>query len=137
MYTDNNDRKRVAHENEKNGHLFKVRNDPRVTTVGRLMRKYSIDELPQIWNILQGDMSLVGPRPPLPEEVAKYSEREIERLSVRPGMTSLYVVAGRSDLTFEQWVQLDLSYIRNRSIIQDLRILLKSVPRILRGAGAY
>jgi len=127
----------LEHLNEKDGPVFKIRHDPRITRVGRVIRKYSIDELPQIWNILQGDMSLVGPRPPLPEEVAKYSEREIERLSVRPGMTSLYVVAGRSDLTFEQWVQLDLSYIRNRSIIQDLRILLKSVPRILRGAGAY
>lgn len=123
--------------NQQDGPIFKVRDDPRLTRVGRLIRRYSIDELPQLWNVLRGDMSLVGPRPPLPEEVEKYGPEHMERLSVRPGMTSLYVVAGRSDLTFEEWMRLDLYYIRNWSLTLDLRILLKSVPRVLRGDGAY
>lgn len=123
--------------NECSGPVFKIRRDPRVTRVGRILRKTSIDELPQLWNVLRGDMSLVGPRPPLPDEVTAYTARERQRLSVRPGLTGLWQVSGRSNLSFERWVELDLEYVQRRSFWLDLRVLLLTVPAVLSGRGAW
>jgi exopolysaccharide biosynthesis polyprenyl glycosylphosphotransferase len=114
-----------------NGGLFKLVNDPRVTRVGSLLRKTSLDELPQIWNVLRGDMSLVGPRPPIPYEVDMYRGRDFQRLAVKPGITGLWQVSGRNTTTFERMVELDLEYIRTRSLALDLLILLKTVPVVL------
>jgi len=119
------------------GLLFKVRDDPRVTKVGALLRKYSIDELPQLINVVRGDMSLVGPRPPLPREVARYEDHVHRRLMVKPGLTGLWQVSGRSDLTWEESVRLDLRYVENWSLALDLMILWKTVFAVLKGAGAY
>ncbi|MBZ5554778.1 MAG: sugar transferase [Acidobacteriia bacterium] len=123
--------------NELDGPVFKVSNDPRCTPVGRLLRKLSIDELPQLINILKGDMSFVGPRPPLPDEVAKYRRWQRRRLRMRPGLTCLWILEGRSNLNFERWMQLDLEYIDNWSIFLDLKILLKTVPIVLSMRGAH
>jgi exopolysaccharide biosynthesis polyprenyl glycosylphosphotransferase len=127
--------------NERNqmdgGILFKIKDDPRITKLGRYLRKYSIDELPQLWNVFSGDMSLVGPRPPLPVEAAQYTPFERNRLSVKPGITCLWQISGRSDLPFDQQVKLDLKYIRLRSIALDLKILLQTVPAVLSARGAY
>ncbi|RMH59192.1 MAG: sugar transferase [Zetaproteobacteria bacterium] len=119
------------------GVLFKMKNDPRVTRVGRVIRKYSIDELPQLFNVLKGDMSLVGPRPALPSEVAKYSVRDRMRLEVRPGLTCLWQIGGRSDIDFEGQVRLDVQYIREQGFWNDVKILLKTIPAVLLGKGAY
>ncbi len=116
---------------------FKMRLDPRVTRVGRFLRKYSIDELPQLWNVLSGDMTLVGPRPPLPEEVARYSLKDRIRLEALPGITCYWQVYGRSKLTFEQQVELDTTYLYSRSLFMDIKILFLTVPAVLRGDGAY
>jgi lipopolysaccharide/colanic/teichoic acid biosynthesis glycosyltransferase len=105
--------------------------------VGRFLRRFSIDETPQFFNVLTGDLSLVGPRPPLPDEVARYTLEERKRLHVKPGLTCLWQIGGRSDIPFEQQVHLDLEYINSRSIWQDIRILLKTVPAVLFGRGAY
>jgi exopolysaccharide biosynthesis polyprenyl glycosylphosphotransferase len=113
--------------NEVTGAMFKMKNDPRVTKVGRFIRKTSIDELPQLWNVLKGDMSLVGPRPPLPREVEQYTEYDKQRLLVTPGCTGLWQISGRSNVGFKDMVELDLQYIRNRSILLDLKILFKTV----------
>ncbi|MBE2919759.1 sugar transferase [Anoxybacillus flavithermus] len=113
--------------NEVTGAMFKMKNDPRVTKVGRFIRKTSIDELPQLWNVLKGEMSLVGPRPPLPREVAQYTEYDKQRLLVIPGCTGLWQVSGRSNVGFEKMVELDLEYIRERSIFLDLKIMFKTV----------
>jgi exopolysaccharide biosynthesis polyprenyl glycosylphosphotransferase len=113
--------------NEVTGAMFKMKNDPRVTKVGRFIRKTSIDELPQLWNVLKGDMSLVGPRPPLPREVEQYTEYDKQRLLVTPGCTGLWQISGRSNVGFKEMVELDLQYIRNRSILLDLKILFKTV----------
>jgi exopolysaccharide biosynthesis polyprenyl glycosylphosphotransferase len=123
--------------NEKEGPIFKMKRDPRVTPVGRWLRKYSLDELPQLFNVLKGEMSLVGPRPPLPREVEQYDERAFRRLSVTPGMTCLWQICGRSDTTFEEWLELDLFYIEHMSFWLDLKILLKTPTAVLRGEGAY
>ena len=123
--------------NEIEGLAFKMKNDPRVTKVGRFIRKYSIDELPQLINVIKGDMSLVGPRPPLPYEVEKYGDWEWRRLEVLPGITGLWQVSGRSDLSFQQWVNLDIYYIENWSLGLDLKILLKTIPVVIKGEGAY
>ncbi|MGE0229514.1 MAG: sugar transferase [Dehalococcoidia bacterium] len=123
--------------NECSGPVFKIRRDPRVTTIGRVLRKTSIDELPQLWNVLRGDMSLVGPRPPLPGEVTAYSARERERLSVRPGLTGLWQVSGRSNLSFERWIELDLEYVQRRSFLLDLRVLVLTIPAVITGRGAW
>jgi lipopolysaccharide/colanic/teichoic acid biosynthesis glycosyltransferase len=123
--------------NEADGPLFKVRLDPRVTRFGRWLRRFSLDELPQLLNVIRGNMTLVGPRPPLPTEVQFYEPRHLERLEVPPGITGLWQVSGRSDLSFEEYVRLDLFYIENWSLAFDLFILAKTVPRLLRGAGAY
>jgi exopolysaccharide biosynthesis polyprenyl glycosylphosphotransferase len=129
-------RAELAPLNEVNGPAFKLRRDPRVTRVGRLLRRLSIDELPQLWNVLRGDMSLVGPRPPVPEEVARYDRHQQRRLSIRPGLTGMWQVSGRSDVDFDAWVRLDLDYIDNWSPWLDLKILLKTVPAVLSGRGA-
>lgn len=127
----------LAKQNEVQGVAFKMKNDPRITKVGRFIRKYSIDELPQIFNVLKGDMSLIGPRPPLDIEVAQYSDWEWRRLEVLPGITGLWQVSGRSDLSFQQWINLDIYYIENWSIGLDIKILLKTIPVVLKGEGAY
>jgi lipopolysaccharide/colanic/teichoic acid biosynthesis glycosyltransferase len=130
-------RRQLEDRNESDGPVFKIRNDPRVTKVGRLLRKSSFDELPQLFHVISGRMSLVGPRPPLPEEVETYSWRELQRLLVKPGITCIWQVSGRSDLDFETWVQMDLEYIRTWSPQADLRLLAKTVPAVLSGRGAY
>jgi exopolysaccharide biosynthesis polyprenyl glycosylphosphotransferase len=116
---------------------FKMKNDPRVTRVGRFIRRYSIDELPQLFNVVKGEMSLVGPRPPVPEEVEKYSQEDSGRLLVKPGITCLWQISGRSELTFKQQVELDKQYIDSQSILLDIKILLKTIPAVLTGKGAY
>ena len=128
----------LNHLNEMKGPVFKIRCDPRITALGRVMRKLSLDELPQLWNVLRGDMSLVGPRPPIPDEVERYTPRHVQRLSVRPGITGLWQVSGRSDIAdFERWVDLDLQYARTWSLWLDLRILLKTVIVVVRVRGAH
>jgi len=116
---------------------FKMRRDPRVTWIGRIIRKGSIDELPQLWNVVQGVMTLVGPRPAVPAEVAQYSDYECGRLLVTPGLTCLWQVSGRGNLPFDQQVELDLEYIRRRSSWFDLVLLVRTVPAVLIGRGAY
>lgn len=123
--------------NEVSGPVFKIRHDPRITPLGRVLRKYSLDELPQFLNVLFGDMSLVGPRPPIPSEVEKYTLRQLGRLSVKPGLTCLWQISGRSDIDFERWVELDLQYVERMSFWEDLRILLMTVPAVITGRGAY
>jgi lipopolysaccharide/colanic/teichoic acid biosynthesis glycosyltransferase len=123
--------------NEMEGPVFKMTNDPRVTNVGKFLRKFSIDELPQLWNVIKGDMSLVGPRPPLPREVEKYTPSQRRRLSMRPGITCFWQIGGRSEISdFDRWLQLDLDYIDQWSIWLDLKIILKSIPIVLFGKGA-
>jgi exopolysaccharide biosynthesis polyprenyl glycosylphosphotransferase len=129
-------RAEVAHLNEMDGPVFKARNDPRVTRFGRLLRKFSLDELPQLWNVLKGDMSLVGPRPPIPEEVARYERWQRRRLAMKPGLTCLWQISGRNQVDFDQWMKLDLAYIDNWSPWLDLKILLRTVPVVLSGRGA-
>jgi lipopolysaccharide/colanic/teichoic acid biosynthesis glycosyltransferase len=127
----------LLHLNQAMGPVFKIDRDPRVTRVGRVLRKLSIDELPQLLNVLLGDMSLVGPRPPLPDEYDTYGERERGRLVVTPGITCIWQVSGRSDVDFDTWVDMDLDYIRTWTIRQDLRILIRTVPAVVSGRGAY
>ncbi|WP_433250222.1 sugar transferase [Streptosporangium sp. CA-135522] len=127
----------LQRHNESDGVLFKMRNDPRITRVGAFLRRYSLDELPQLLNVLHGEMSLVGPRPPLPEEVKQYGEDVRRRLVVKPGMTGLWQVSGRSDLTWEESVRLDLRYVENWSLFLDLQILWKTWSAVTRGEGAY
>jgi exopolysaccharide biosynthesis polyprenyl glycosylphosphotransferase len=123
--------------NEAGGVLFKLRQDPRVTRVGRWLRRWSLDELPQLVNILKGEMSVVGPRPPLPQEVAAYEDWQLDRLEVPPGLTGLWQVNGRSQLTFDEYVRLDLYYIENWSLAYDLFIIAKTIPMVLASRGAY
>ena len=118
------------------GITFKAENDPRITAIGRFLRRSSLDEIPQLWSILKGDMSLVGPRPALPEEVARYTPRQRRRLEVKPGLTCIWQVSGRSQIPFEGQVALDLEYIRTRSLLGDIVLLLKTVPAVLFGRGA-
>ncbi len=130
-------KKELAHLNEiADGPAFKMKNDPRITKIGRFIRKTSIDELPQLFNVLHGEMSLVGPRPPLPDEVKKYEWLFRKRLSVKPGITCVWQISGRSNTTFERWMQMDNEYIDNWSIWLDLKILAKTVPAVLLGRGA-
>lgn len=125
-------------QNEMTGPVFKMRDDPRITRVGRLLRKYSIDELPQLWSVLKGDMSLVGPRPPSATEFAAFEPWQHGKLAVTPGITCIWQVSGRSDITeFDEWMRLDLKYIADWSLGLDLRILLRTIPVVLRGRGAY
>lgn len=127
----------LADNESAGGVIFKIKRDPRVTRIGRVLRRFSIDETPQFFNVLAGDLSLVGPRPPLPSEVAQYTLEERKRLHIKPGLTCLWQVGGRSDVSFERQVQLDLEYIHSRSIWKDIRIMLKTVPAVLFGRGAY
>jgi len=128
---------RLRGQNEASGPVFKMRQDPRVTGVGRFIRRTSIDELPQLWNVLLGEMSLVGPRPAIPSEVAEYEPWHVRRLEVWPGMTGLWQVSGRSNVTFDEMVLLDVYYIENWSALLDVRILLKTIPTVVLGDGAY
>lgn len=130
-------RNTIAKLNEATGPLFKVRNDPRQTRVGRFLRRYSLDELPQLYNVLRGEMSLIGPRPNLPYEVEQYQEWHKKRLGVSPGITGLWQVSGRSDLTFDEMVLLDIYYVENWSLALDLHILLRSFPAVIQARGAY
>jgi len=123
--------------NEIEGAMFKLKDDPRVTKIGKYIRKTSIDELPQLWNVLKGDMSLVGPRPPLPREVKEYTEYDIQRLFVTPGCTGLWQVSGRNNISFKDMVELDLKYIKERSIYNDIKIIVKTVVIIFNSKGAY
>jgi exopolysaccharide biosynthesis polyprenyl glycosylphosphotransferase len=130
-------KKELAHLNEiADGPAFKMKNDPRITKIGRFIRKTSIDELPQLFNVLHGEMSLVGPRPPLPDEVKKYEWLFRKRLSVKPGITCVWQISGRSNITFERWMEMDNEYIENWSIWLDIKILFKTVPAVLLGRGA-
>ncbi len=124
-------------DNEIPGPVFKIRSDPRITRVGRIVRKYSLDELPQLWNILCGQMSLVGPRPPIPDEVARYEPWQRERLAVKPGLTCTWQVSGRSDIPFDEWVRMDIQYVRSCGLLQDLKLLLLTVPAVITTRGAY
>lgn len=126
----------LANKNEMDGPVFKMKHDPRITPVGRFIRKFSIDELPQLFNILNGDMSIVGPRPALPKEVAQYTGRDSERLLVKPGLTCIWQVSGRSDIDFKQWMELDRQYIKTRSIFLDILLIIKTIPAVLLGRGA-
>ena len=138
MYVDAEKRlKDLMKYNEADGPLFKMKNDPRITRVGRFLRKFSIDELPQIINVLKGELSLVGPRPPIPSEVEKYDEWEMKRMNVKQGITGLWQISGRSDLSFEEMARLDLYYIQNWSIEMDIKIIIKTIPTVLFGKGAY
>ena len=139
MYTDAEARKQelMAQNQSADGVIFKMKKDPRVTGVGRFLRKSSLDELPQLVNVLLGDMSLVGPRPPLPQEVRMYTLEDRKRLNVIPGLTCIWQISGRSDIPFSQQVILDKEYILSRNIWRDCWILLKTIPAILIGKGAY
>ena len=126
----------LMHLNEMDGPVFKIKHDPRITPIGRFIRKTSIDELPQLFNVLVGEMSLVGPRPPLPSEVAQYKPWQRRRLSVKPGITGPWQVSGRNEISFEQWMKMDLEYIDNWSLWLDIRIILLTVPVVLIHKGA-
>ena len=122
--------------NEMDGPVFKITEDPRITRIGRFLRRYSIDELPQFFNVLIGDMSLVGPRPPVPVEVAEYQTFERRRLSMRPGITCLWQISGRNAIGFDGWVRLDLEYIDTWSLTSDVNILFRTLPAVVSGNGA-
>jgi exopolysaccharide biosynthesis polyprenyl glycosylphosphotransferase len=130
------DLRHIEHYNEMDGPVFKMRSDPRVTRVGRLLRKLSLDELPQFWNVLRGEMSVVGPRPPIPAEVKAYERWQRRRLSVKPGITCTWQVSGRNEVDFQRWMELDLRYIDTWSLWGDLKIFLKTIPAVLLGRGA-
>jgi exopolysaccharide biosynthesis polyprenyl glycosylphosphotransferase len=127
----------LAALNEAEGHLFKIKDDPRLTPIGKFMRKFSIDELPQFMNVLLGQMSVVGPRPPLPDEVKNYNAWQKKRLRIRPGITGIWQVSGRSDLPFDDMVRLDIYYIENWSLWMDIKLVLRTIPVVLQGKGAY
>lgn len=124
-------------QNEVSGAMFKMKKDPRVTKLGRILRKTSIDELPQLWNVLKGDMALIGPRPPLPREVEAYTAYDKQRLQITPGCTGMWQVSGRSTLSFQEMIELDLFYIRNLSPLLDVKILCRTVVVLLHPKGAY
>lgn len=124
-------------DNEMSGPVFKIRHDPRITPIGRVLRKVSLDELPQLWSVLTGDMSLVGPRPPLQTEYALFTSYQKQKLAVTPGLTCLWQISGRNNIRdFDEWVRLDLEYIRNWSLWLDLKILLRTIPAVLTQRGA-
>jgi lipopolysaccharide/colanic/teichoic acid biosynthesis glycosyltransferase len=127
----------LAANHHCNGVTFKLKNDPRVTCVGRWIRKLSLDELPQFFNVLIGDMSLVGPRPPIPREVNRYTLADRRRLAAPPGITCIWQISGRAEIDFPQQVELDVQYIENQCLWQDLRILAKTIPAVIFGGGAY
>ena len=127
---------KLAKLNEMDGPAFKIKNDPRITKVGRFIRRTSLDELPQLFNIFRGDMTIVGPRPPLESEVAQYTDYQRQRLLVKQGLTCYWQCSGRNNINFEEWVELDLKYIRERSLWTDIKIIFKTIPAVLRGDGA-
>lgn len=127
----------LAHLNEATGAAFKIKEDPRVTGVGRFLRRSSLDEFPQLFNVLRGEMSIVGPRPQIPSEVIEYTPAHACRLLVTPGLTCLWQISGRSHLEFEEWMQLDLEYVRTQSLATDARILLRTLPAVIERKGAY
>ena len=138
MYIDAEARKaELMSQNEADAVVFKMKNDPRITKVGRITRKTSLDELPQLVNVLKGEMSLVGPRPPVPSEVVQYQFEDLGRLGAVPGITGLQQVSGRSTLDFKTWVELDLQYIEEQSLWRDIQILIKTIPAVLLSKGAY
>ena len=132
-------REKIAAQNQhgNDGVTFKMKHDPRITPFGRFIRRFSIDELPQLWCVLRGDMTLVGPRPPLPTEVALYTLRDRERLIVTPGLTCIWQVNGRSEIPFPQQVEMDIDYIHQRSLWTDIKLLVKTIPAVLFGKGSY
>lgn len=127
----------LAQNQHKDGVTFKLKHDPRITRVGRWLRKFSLDELPQLYNVLIGDMSLVGPRPPVPSEVSKYSLAHRRRLAIKPGITCIWQISGRAEIDFSGQVQLDVNYIENLSFWMDVKILARTVPAVISGKGAY
>lgn len=138
MYPDAEERlEKIKHLNEIDGHMFKMKEDPRVTHIGKFIRAYSIDELPQLLNVLKGDMSLIGPRPPLIREYEKYSKYDKKRLSIRPGITGLWQVSGRNSLSFDEMVALDLRYIRELSFVSDVKIFFKTIVVVIKKENAY
>jgi lipopolysaccharide/colanic/teichoic acid biosynthesis glycosyltransferase len=126
---------RLSHHQDPR--TFKIPQDPRITPLGSILRKTSVDEIPQLWNVVRGEMSIVGPRPPVPSEVALYTKRDRRRLEVRPGLTCLWQISGRGNLPFDEQVRLDLEYIRNRNLLLDLKVIVLTVPAILTAKGAY
>jgi len=138
MYVDAEDRKEeLMEQNEADDIVFKIKNDPRITRVGRVIRKLSIDELPQLFNVIKGEMSLVGPRPPVPQEVSQYEFEHMHRLGATPGITGLQQISGRSSLSFKRWVELDLEYIAEQSLAKDIEILVRTIPAVLLAKDAY
>lgn len=138
MYVDAEERRdELASENEQSGPIFKIRRDPRITPIGRLIRKASIDEMPQLWNVIVGDMTLVGPRPPTLDEVAAYETWQRERLDITGGLTCIWQVSGRSEIGFEEWVRMDLEYKRKRSPLFDVKLLWRTIGAVFTGRGAY
>lgn len=129
--------KKLKHKNETEGPTFKMQEDPRITKVGHFIRKYSIDELLQLVNILKGDMSIIGPRPALPREVAEYGEFDKLRLLVKPGLSCYWQISGRSNIPFDEWMKLDVKYIKEMSLLTDIKIILLTFPAVLKGDGAY
>lgn len=129
---------KLLQQNEMSGGVtFKMKNDPRVTRIGKWIRKFSVDEMPQLWNVLQGHMSLVGPRPPVPREVQEYTVEDRQRLLAKPGLTCFWQVGGRSEIDFNGQVRLDVDYIKSQSLWLDIKLLFKTVPAVLLGKGAY
>ena len=132
MYIDAEERlQELMHLNEQSGPAFKIKNDPRITSIGKFIRKTSLDELPQLFNVLKGDMSLVGPRPAIPREVEQYTTYQKQRLFVKPGLTCIWQVSGRNNIEFDQWVELDIRYIKTRSLWLDLKLILLTIPALL------
>ena len=129
--------KELLKDNEQSGHAFKMKNDPRITKVGKFIRRFSIDELPQLLNIIKGDMSIVGPRPILTWQMEEADFHDRQRLIVRPGLTCYWQIQGRADIPWEKWVDLDLDYIEDMGILTDIKIILKTIPAIFRGEGSY
>ena len=127
----------MIHLNEATGAAFKMKDDPRVTGVGRFLRRSSLDEFPQLYNVLRGEMSIVGPRPQIPSEVGEYTPEQACRLLVKPGLTCLWQISGRSHLEFEEWMKLDLEYVRSQSLKTDLTILMRTLPAVIERKGAY
>ena len=130
-------RKSIEHKNEMSGPMFKVRGDPRITKIGRFIRKTSIDELPQLINVLKGEMSLVGPRPSLPSEVEKFEAWMLKRLEVKPGLTCYWQVSGRNNICFEDWMKLDIDYVNNRNMQLDIKLIFKTIILLFGDKNAY
>lgn len=130
-------REELSHQNDADGPLFKIKEDPRRTRIGKFIRRTSIDELPNLFNVLRGEMSLVGPRPPLPHEVEEYTGRQMGRLAVKPGITGLWQINGRSLLSFDEMIELDLAYVETWSVAKDIGIMLRTIPAVLTARGAY